>query len=97
MGKAVEEKYREQEQKLGLLAKNVVDAIWVMDLETMKYTYVSHRDETARGFNAQGAMNQPIRDHLTPDSYKMANAQLIDALTEYETNPEVKRTLEVEV
>ena len=97
MVKTIEEKYLEQAKKLGVLARNMVDTVWVLDPETLKYTLISYSDENVLGFTAQEAMDLPIKERLAPDSYQLAINELLSAFDEYKTNPETKRVLEVEM
>ena len=97
MTKTLEEKYLEQEKKLQLLTRNMVDAVWIMDPQTLQYTFVSYADENVRGFTAQEVMDLPMKSHFTPVSYQLAVSELLAALEEYRTNPDVKRVLDVEM
>lgn len=97
MEKSVEEKFLEQERKLGLLSKGLIDVIWVVNAETMRYTYISPSVETIRGFTVEEAMSLPLKNHLAGESYDIAVTAIMDGLREFETNPDVKRTVEVEM
>ncbi|MBF0530839.1 MAG: PAS domain S-box protein [Deltaproteobacteria bacterium] len=97
MARSLEEKFQAQEKKLGLLSKNMVDAIWVLDPETMKYTYISHSVKQLRGYSEQESMTLHLKDQLTPDSFQKVMHMLVEALTEYKTNKDVKRVLELEM
>lgn len=97
MGKSVEEKLQEQEGKLSLLARGLVDVCWVVDLATMQYTYISKTVERTRGFTVEEVMKSQVEDHLAPGSYRTVMTAILDGLKEYETDPDVKKTLEVEV
>jgi PAS domain S-box-containing protein len=95
--KSIEEKFQEQEQRLGLLAKGLVDVLWVVDLETMRYTYISESVEKIRGFTVTEVMDLPLERHLAPPSYRHAVEVIMDGLEAYESDPDVKRTLELEM
>ncbi len=61
---ASEEKYR-------LLADNVMDIIWTMDLN-LRFTYISPSVERMRGYTVQEAISQKMEEVFTPDSFKVA-------------------------
>ncbi|MBU2549187.1 MAG: PAS domain S-box protein [Proteobacteria bacterium] len=93
----VEAKVHSYEERYGLLAKQMVDAVWVLDAASMKYVYVSNSVATLRGFTPEEVKNAPIQDHLTPESYKTAMAALMDELKKFERNEAASRTLELEL
>ena len=97
MAKSIEDKFKEQEEKLGLLAKGLIDAIWVVDLDSMKYTYISSTVEEIRGYSPEEAMALTLQQHLTPKSFQDVTLKLVDALKKYESDQDVKETMEVEM
>lgn len=97
MGKTIEEKLQEQEHKLGLIAKGLADVLWVLNPETMKYTYISPSVTGIRGFSVEEVISLSIKKQLTRESYQKALAAVADGLQEFETNPDVKRVIEVEM
>ncbi len=62
---------RESEKRYRLLAENLTDVIWVLDMR-LKHIYVSPSVENLRGFTPEEAMKQPLEEFLTPDSYRRA-------------------------
>jgi diguanylate cyclase (GGDEF)-like protein/PAS domain S-box-containing protein len=67
---------RESEQRYRLISENVADVIWVLDLSTQKFTYVSPSVKKLRGFTVEEVMAQPIQEVMTPASLK----NLLDVL-----------------
>ena len=60
---------RESKKRYRLLAENLTDVIWVLDMR-LKHVYVSPSVENLRGFTPEEAMKQPLEEVLTPDSYR---------------------------
>jgi len=65
-----EESISKRQEQYRLLADNVQDIIWVIDMD-MKYTYVSPSVERIRGYTVKEAMNLSIDKVFTPDSLKI--------------------------
>jgi PAS domain S-box-containing protein len=58
------------ESRYRLLAENLSDMIWTMDLDTMRFTYISPSVEKVRGFTPQEAMELSAEQMLAPQSMK---------------------------
>ena len=85
------------EQYLRLMADNLTDVVWMIDIETMRYVYVNSAVEALRGYSPQEAMAVELEAHLTPESYGVALKALEQALTEYRHGQMNQRTLELEL
>ncbi len=70
---------RESEERYRLLATNVRDVIWTMDLAG-RFTYVSPSVEGLRGFRPEEVIGKSLRDILTPESWAVAEADLAGVL-----------------
>lgn len=57
---------RESERQYRLLADNISDVIWVLDLSLTKFTYVSPSVERLQGFTPEELMQLDLEDTLTP-------------------------------
>ncbi|MFH2067612.1 MAG: 7TM diverse intracellular signaling domain-containing protein [Pseudomonadota bacterium] len=96
--KALEE-VQQSEKRYRLLAENVKDVIWTIDLETMKYTYLTPSVASFRGFTCEEAMNLSMAETLTPDSQKRVKETVRKELEtdRLETSdPNRSRTIELE-
>lgn len=68
---------RQQEALYKRLAENAMDCIWLLDLQTYTFEYVSPSVYQLRGLTAEEAVGETLEDAFTPDSvskiYKMLN------------------------
>ena len=71
------------EEKYGLITKGLVDFIWVVDLATMQFIYVSSTVRKILGFSAEEMIGTDIRQHLKPKSYDYVVKILVQALDLY--------------
>jgi formate hydrogenlyase transcriptional activator len=77
--KRTQEAARESEAHYRLLAENVSDVIWRMDLEG-HFTFISPSVFKLRGFTAEEAVQQSIDEALTSDSARRARGALKDQI-----------------
>lgn len=62
---------RENEGRYRSILDNVVDVIWVLDLETRHFTYISPSVEQLRGYTPEEALAQELTQAITPDSLQV--------------------------
>ena len=72
------------ERKYRLLAENMNDIIWVLDMN-LRTTYVSPSVESALGFKSEERMKQAITEQLTPASLSVALDTLSSELAHEQT------------
>lgn len=91
---------QESEHRYRLLAENVKDIIWIMDVETLKMKYINPSIETVTGFSPEEFMDMSIDQYLTPDSFEQAASALAGAVDQAiigEIDPEnFSMTMELE-
>lgn len=71
-----EAQLRASEARYRLLADNVSDVIWVLDLSTRRFSYISPSVQQLRGFTPEEIMAQPLDAALTPDSAARVGARM---------------------
>ena len=87
------------EERYRLLAENVTDIIWILDLATLKFDYCSPSVERIRGFTPQEAKAQSLEQALAPSSLERVRAIMEEELNREQDphmDPGRTRTVEVE-
>jgi PAS domain S-box-containing protein len=69
--KQVEETIKESERNYRILADNVTDVIWTMDMN-LTYTYINPSVERLLGYTADEIMAMNLDEIVTPDSFATA-------------------------
>ena len=72
MPKAIQSKIREIEGLNRLLDENLLDAVWVLNADTLQYEYITPSVKNISGYTAEGLISQPIKDRVAPESLKTA-------------------------
>ncbi len=80
-----------------LLADNVTDSVWLMDMN-LKTLYVSPSSEKLRGYTTQEMLDLPAAKHLTPSSIEKGLKVFTQELAKLEKDPDYATgaTLELE-
>ena len=71
-------KLKESETKYRMLAENSNDVIWLMDLATLRFTYISPSVYRLRGMTAEEIMARPMEEALTPESWEKIQALMTE-------------------
>jgi PAS domain S-box-containing protein len=74
----LEKNLRETEGQYRLLADNVSDVLWVLNLETRAWIYISPSVERLRGYRVEEALAQPVSEVMTVQSFAYAQAQIAE-------------------
>jgi len=89
----------ESERKYRLLAENVSDTIWILDLHLLKFEYISPSVEKNRGFTSEEAMAMDLEETLSPSSLEMVSKILTEELAydnHTDVDPHRSRIIEIE-
>jgi PAS domain S-box-containing protein len=89
----------ESERKYRLLAENVSDTIWVIDLKTLKFDYISPSVAQNRGFTTEEAKALSLEQTLSPSSLALVVKTLEAELAVENTpgvDPQRSRRIEIE-
>ncbi len=96
--KQTETELRQNEAQYRLLAENMSDTIWLMDLN-LHITYASPSVLRQRGYTLDELNTQPLNEQMTPESYRRALALLAEATSSHNLNqpqPRLNYSLELE-
>ena len=77
------------EEKYRLMAENAQDVIWVLDLSSDCYTYISPSVFSLRGLTAEEALRERVADSMTQESYARVSAYLAQRVEEFESGGDV--------
>jgi len=72
---------KENEEKFKLLNENMHDVVWVLNMKSKRFTYVSPSVINLRGYTPEEVMLQSVEESLTPESNIKVN-QLLDKMIE---------------
>ena len=71
---------KESEEKCRLVANNVPHNLWIIDINTLKYTYTSPYSVNALGYSDRETLNANIKQMMTPQSFELATKIIAEEL-----------------
>ncbi len=78
----------ESEEQYRLISENTGDVIWLMDLDSQRFTYISPSVYKLRGYTAEEVLDQSLEDILTPESYQYLLERLPQKIQAYRSGDE---------
>lgn len=81
--KNTEEALHQSKEMYRLLAENISDVIWVLDINEMRFRYVSPSVERLRGFTVEEVMAQTLDQVLSPGSLQLLQENLAARVQEF--------------
>ncbi|MCP4689128.1 MAG: PAS domain S-box protein [Desulfobacterales bacterium] len=94
-----EKEKRESEEKYRIITENVSDAIWMLDISTLTFTYASPSLERITGWTPEELQTISVEETLTPRSWELSANALAEELAREEkkdADPKRARVLELE-
>jgi PAS domain S-box-containing protein len=97
MPSPLEEKVRRLESRYKLIADHLVDAIWVVDAETLSYDFITTSVEKLSGYRPEEYRGLTLPDRLPPETVERLRQALAEQREAFQRGESAKRTLEVEL
>ena len=73
------------EQGFRFMAENTADVIWILDIASGRFSYVSPSVESLRGYTVDEVIAQPLESALTPESAQRAQSVLADSIARWQS------------
>ncbi|NUN10397.1 MAG: PAS domain S-box protein [Ignavibacteriaceae bacterium] len=83
-----EKKLQESESRYRFLAENMDDVVWLLDIETMRFIYVSPAVENQRGYTSEEIMNNGIEFSVSPGSLPLAQTKISELVERFKVTGE---------
>jgi PAS domain S-box-containing protein len=92
----IKRKIKKLEEKHRLIEDNLIDAIWSVDADTLKFDYITASIQKLSGYSADEYRNLSIKERMTPDSFNKVATILAEEIPKFEKGEKVIRKLDLE-
>jgi PAS domain S-box-containing protein len=82
---------KESESRYRLISENTGDVIWILDINSNKFTYMSPSVYNLRGFTPEEVLNQSAEEVMTSESYKSISNELPFRIQRFMSGDESER------
>ncbi len=89
----VEDALRESEEKYRFLTESMKDVIWTLDVETLRFVYVSPSVERLRGYTPEEIMAEPLDAALTPESAALVRKRIDEGMEKFTKNENIPNSV----
>lgn len=96
MAKKLREKIKDLEERYRYLSDNLLDSIWVMDADRLKFEYITPSTERISGYTIEEHLNLTLKDRLTPESFHKIEKILAEERRGFERGIKTIRKMELE-
>ncbi len=97
MKKDIPQRVEELEARYRLIADNLVDAIWVMDVQTFTYDFITPSIEKISGYPAEEFIGVGVSKRVTPETFRVLKEALDEEVGLSQQGITRKRTMEIEM
>ena len=94
--KLAEANLLDSERRYRLLMENISDVVWVLDVETLRFRYVSPAVERLRGYTADEVLRQSLAEVVTPDSLAFVQRTMPERVARFREGARGPYTDEIE-
>ena len=97
MPQSIKDKVKALEKTNRLITDSLVDAVWVVDADTLKYEYITPSIQKISGYAPEALIDTVVFDRLTPESSEKAKTALFEGLKDHESGEPESRSIELEL
>jgi len=96
MNKKLKTKVEELEKRYRYIADNLLDAIWVVDAQSLKFEFITASIEKISGFKAEEFLELTLGEQVTPESFEKIAKILAEEKKQFDRGVRVTRAVELE-
>lgn len=97
MPKNLNETIKKLEKNHRFISDNLIDAIWTINIKTMRFDYITESIKKISGYTAEEYLNYSVKERLTPESLQKITAIIAEEIPRFEKGIKNIRTIEVEL